>query len=156
MSFTASQVGHGRHHCCDSVIDEDYQGEIKLLMHNTTETNYKVLKEDPVVQMVVYRMDKLPTIHTDGDCVPSRINLQVKRGDKGFGEATMFFQPNYPMTCQTLKYHAVVFGHMSYGKLQPNIKKIIEAVTLYSPLCLLLLSYQTLLHQHHGRKRNLK
>ena len=31
-------------------------------------------------------------IHADGDCVPSRINLQVKRGDKGFGEATKFFQ----------------------------------------------------------------
>ena len=25
-------------------------------------------------------------------CVPSRINLQVKRGDKGFGEATKLFQ----------------------------------------------------------------
>ena len=37
-------------------------------------------------------MDKLPTIHTGGDCVPSRINLQVKRGDKGFGETTKFFQ----------------------------------------------------------------
>ena len=37
-------------------------------------------------------MDKLPMIHADGDCVPSRINLQVRRGDKGFGEATKFFQ----------------------------------------------------------------
>ena len=31
-------------------------------------------------------------IHADSGCVPSRINLQVKRGDKGFGEATKFFQ----------------------------------------------------------------
>ena len=38
------------------------------------------------------------------------------------------------MTCQTLKYHAVAFECMSYGKLQPNIKNIIEAVTLYSPV----------------------
>ena len=37
-------------------------------------------------------MDKLPAIHADSGCVPSRINLQVKRGDKGFGEATKFFQ----------------------------------------------------------------
>ena len=36
------------------VIDEDYRGEIRLLMHNMTEANYKVLKENPVAQMVVY------------------------------------------------------------------------------------------------------
>ena len=36
------------------VIDEDYQGEIRLFMHNMTEANYKVLKENPVPQMVVY------------------------------------------------------------------------------------------------------
>ena len=27
------------------VIDKDYQGEIRLLMHNMTEANYKVLKK---------------------------------------------------------------------------------------------------------------
>ena len=74
------------------MLDEDYQGEIKLLMHNMTRANYKVLEENPVAQMVVYQMDKLPVIHADGDFVPFRINLQVKRGDKGFGEATKFFQ----------------------------------------------------------------
>ena len=47
------------------VIDEDYRGEIRLLMHNMTKANYKVLKENPVVQMAVYQMDKLPVIHTD-------------------------------------------------------------------------------------------
>ena len=31
------------------VIDEDYQSEIRLFMHNTTGANYKVLKENPVV-----------------------------------------------------------------------------------------------------------
>ena len=77
-------------------------------------------------------MDKLPMIHADGDCVPSRINLQVKRGDKGFGEATNFSKHNLSMTSQTLTYHAVAIRHMSYGKLQQNIKKIIGAVTLYS------------------------
>ena len=31
------------------------------------------------------------TYHT-GDCTPPRVNLQVTRGDKGFGEATNLFQ----------------------------------------------------------------
>ena len=47
------------------VIDEDFWGEIRLFMHNTTEADYKVLKENPIAQMVVYCTDKLPaTYHT--------------------------------------------------------------------------------------------
>ena len=73
-------------------IDEDYLGKIRLLMHNMTEANYKVLKENPIAQMVVYHTDKLPIIYHTGDCIPLRINLQVMRGDKGFGEMTNLFQ----------------------------------------------------------------
>ena len=61
-------------------------------MHNTTRANYKVLKENPVAQMVVHQTDKPPMTHADGDCISPRINLQVKRGNKGFGEVTKFFQ----------------------------------------------------------------
>ena len=50
------------------------------------------LKENPVVQMVVYHTDKLPTTYHASDCVLLWANLQVKRGDRGFGEATKFFQ----------------------------------------------------------------
>ena len=74
------------------VIDEDYQGEIKLLMYNMTEADYKVLKENPIVQMVVYRTDKLPATYHTSDCIPPRINLQVMRGDKGFGRVTNLLQ----------------------------------------------------------------
>ena len=74
------------------VIDEDYQGEIRLLMYNMTEADYKVLKENPIAQMVVYRTDKLPMTYHTSDCIPLRINLQVMRGDKGFGGATNLFQ----------------------------------------------------------------
>ena len=70
------------------IINEDYQGEIRLLMHNTTEVNYKVLKENPIAQMVVYHTDKLSMIYHTGDCMPPQINLQVTRGDRGFGEVT--------------------------------------------------------------------
>ena len=61
-------------------------------MYNMTEADYKVLKENPIVQMVVYHTDKLPVIYHTGDCIPLRINLQVTRGDKGFGGATNLFQ----------------------------------------------------------------
>ena len=74
------------------VINEDYQGKIRLLMHNMTEANYKVLKENPIAQMVIYYTDKLPVIYHTGDCTPLTVNLQVTRGDKGFGEATNLFQ----------------------------------------------------------------
>ena len=74
------------------VIDEDYRGEIRLLMHNMTEANYKVLKENTIAQMVIYCTDKLPVTYHTGDCIPLRVNLQVTRGDKGFGETTNLFQ----------------------------------------------------------------
>ena len=35
------------------IIDEDFHGEIGLMMHNVTETDYKVLKENPLAQLVV-------------------------------------------------------------------------------------------------------
>ena len=61
-------------------------------MHNTTEANYKVLKENPIAQMVIYHTDKLPVICHTRDCTPPMVNLQVTRGDKGIGEATNLFQ----------------------------------------------------------------
>ena len=61
-------------------------------MPNTTEVNYKVLKENPIAQMVVYHTDKLSMIYHTGDCMPPQINLQVTRGDRGFGEVTNSFQ----------------------------------------------------------------
>ena len=60
------------------IIDEDYRGEIKLLLHNITEVAYKVLKENPITQMVVYHRDKLSAIHHTSECIPRRINMQVK------------------------------------------------------------------------------
>ena len=61
-------------------------------MYNMTEADYKVLKESPTAQMVVYHTDKLPVTYHTGGCIPPRTNLQVMRGDKGFGGATNLFQ----------------------------------------------------------------
>ena len=74
------------------VINEDYQGEIRLFMHNMTKADYKVLKENPIAEMVIYHTDKLPVIYHTRDCTPLTVNLQVTRGDKGFGKATNLFQ----------------------------------------------------------------
>ena len=49
------------------IIDEDFHGEIGLMMHNMTETDYKVLKENPLAQLVVYKVDRLPvSYHASG------------------------------------------------------------------------------------------
>ena len=53
---------------------------------------YKVLKENPIAQMVVYHNDKLSMIYHTGDCMPPWINLQVMRDDRSFGEVTNSFQ----------------------------------------------------------------
>ena len=103
------------------VINEDYQGEIRLLMHNMTEAHYKVLKENPIAQMVIYRTDKLPVIYHTRDCTPLMVNLQVTRHHKGFGEATNLFQAQLTDDLlDMLKYCVVVPVHMSCGRLLLN------------------------------------
>ena len=51
------------------IIDEDFCGEIGLMMHNMTETNYKVLKENPLAQLVVYWVDRLPVSYHTSGCI---------------------------------------------------------------------------------------
>ena len=59
------------------IIDEDFCGEIGLIMYNVTETDYKVLKENPLAQLVVYRVDRLPvSYHTSGH-MSLKVDLQV-------------------------------------------------------------------------------
>ena len=74
------------------IIDEDFRGEIGLMMHNVTETDYKVLKENPLAQLVVYWVDRLPvSYHTSGR-TSLKVDLQVVQGEKGFGKATALLQ----------------------------------------------------------------
>ena len=44
-------------------------------MHNMTEADYKVLKENPTAQMVIYRTDKLLVIYHTRDYTPPMVNL---------------------------------------------------------------------------------
>lgn len=55
-------------------IDEDYQGEIKVILLNTSNSTFSIEKGDRIAQLVVAQVYKLPG-HT----------LDNTREDKGFG-----------------------------------------------------------------------
>jgi dUTP pyrophosphatase len=55
-------------------IDEDYQGEIKVILYNASDSIFSVKKGDRIAQLVVAPVYKLPGMALD-----------VTREDKGFG-----------------------------------------------------------------------
>ena len=89
-------------------------------MHNTTVADYKVLKENPIVQMVVYHTDKLSVVYHTGDCIPPRVNIQVARGDRGFGEVTNLFQVH--LTDDLLDVEVPCSGAHAHELWQTTIK----------------------------------
>ena len=46
-----------------NILDTNFHGALRLLMHNTTGTDYKVLKENPLAQMIIYHVADLPVHH---------------------------------------------------------------------------------------------
>ena len=116
-----------------------------------TETNYKVLKENPIAQMVVYCTDKLPATYHTSYYIPLRINLQVTRGDKGFGEVTNLFQAQ--LTDDLSDIEVPCSGAHAHELWQTPTKPIDRGPLLSSIHCgLLPLICQKLLHWHHGRR----
>ena len=55
-------------------IDEDYQGEIKIILYNTSFSTFSIEKGDRIAQLVVAQVYKLPGLTLDNT-----------RKDKGFG-----------------------------------------------------------------------
>ena len=47
-----------------NVLDTNSHGPLNLLMHNTSERDYKVLKENPLAQLIIYHVAELPVHHT--------------------------------------------------------------------------------------------
>ena len=45
------------------ILDAKSHGPLNLLMHNTSERDYKVLKENPLAQLVIHHVAKLPVHH---------------------------------------------------------------------------------------------
>ena len=46
-----------------NVLDTNSHGPLNLLMHNTSERDYKVLKENPLAQLIIHHVAKLPVHH---------------------------------------------------------------------------------------------
>ena len=42
------------------ILDANFPGPLNLLMHNTGERDYKVLRENPLAQLVIHRVAELP------------------------------------------------------------------------------------------------
>lgn len=62
------------------VIDEDYTGEIKVLIHNTTDSLKVIIPEEKIAQLVI-----VPCIYPKIREVTQL--TKTKRGDKGFGSS---------------------------------------------------------------------
>ena len=46
-----------------NVLDTNSHGPLNLLMHNTSDRDYKVLKENPLAQLIIYHVAELPVHH---------------------------------------------------------------------------------------------
>lgn len=64
------------------VIDEDYRGEIKVLLFNFGNEDYKVSKGDKIAQLIVEKIQPCTIIEVD-----SLNNENTLRGEKGFGSS---------------------------------------------------------------------
>ena len=47
-----------------NILDTSSRGPLNLLVHNTSERDYKVPKENPLAQLIIHRVAKLPAHHT--------------------------------------------------------------------------------------------
>ena len=71
------------------VLDANFQGPLHLVTHNTSERDYKVLKENPLAQLILHRVAMLPVRHvalprispTSCSRVPSSVGASGKFPD---------------------------------------------------------------------------
>lgn len=63
---------------CAGVIDNDYRGPIKVLIHNTSDSDYEVEASERIAQLIPIRYCSAPLIRQDALSVTGR-------GDGGFG-----------------------------------------------------------------------
>ena len=46
-----------------NILDTNSHGALQLLIHNTTVMDYRVLKENPLAQLIIYHITELPVHH---------------------------------------------------------------------------------------------
>ena len=59
-------------------IDSDYRGEISIILHNTTDTPYKIIHGDRIAQLVIAKYEKAELIEV-------KSLSSTERGEGGFG-----------------------------------------------------------------------
>lgn len=67
------------------IIDWDYRGEIKVLLHNFTEFPYIVNEGDKVAQLILHTLPQPEIHHGTIDGYDKQYLNDTKRGDKSFG-----------------------------------------------------------------------
>jgi len=60
-------------------VDEDYTGEIKVILYNTRDEPHRIEKGERIAQLVLNKVDKLSVVEVE------EIFKETDRGDKGFG-----------------------------------------------------------------------
>ena len=70
------------------VVDNDYRGELKVVMINNSDEEYYVTSGDKIAQFIVEKYEQntiLKCYNTDGKEVDSEAISQMERGEGGFG-----------------------------------------------------------------------
>lgn len=80
LIWDRSGLGSKGIHRFAGVIDSDYRGEIKIVLHNHTNQSFEIKKGDRIAQAIIQDYYKADFIETD--------NLsETQRSDKGFGSS---------------------------------------------------------------------
>ena len=90
-----------------------------------TETDYKVLKENPLAQLAVYRVDRLPVSYHASDCMSLKVDLQVVHREKGFGKVTALLQAK--LTEDLSDFEIPCSGAQVHELWQPSTKSVITS-----------------------------
>ena len=61
------------------VLDANFQGPLHLVVHNMGERDYKVLKENPLAQLIIHRVAVLPCAPC---CAPSHLTHRLFKGSQ--------------------------------------------------------------------------
>ena len=76
------------------ILDANSHGLLNLLMHNTGERDYKVLKENPLAQLVIHCVAELPVHYAVLHSTLPRENLDVPSPTDTSGEYPKYHSPN--------------------------------------------------------------
>ena len=76
-----------------NILDANAHGPLNLLMHNTSERDYKVLKENPLAQLIIHCVAELPVHHTVLYSPLSKENSKVSSSIDTSGEYANIIPP---------------------------------------------------------------